>query len=622
MKKWKSKVRLAAATVLTGVMSVNMFSVPVQAEALEETETPGVYGDETEGGFQDSYQGVISDIEQTEEDMSLPTVSSEVMPFYFGSMDAEMDYPVYFINDVRDLPYINLSDWVNIMTEMLGGEGSSYRLELETDNSVAMVTRENGYSMVIDFENPSIIFDDYDLFVHYGDKSLIDVVSSRYTDENGGSTLIERIEKGSFDRNGKELELDLAAYQIPLFYSADDGLYLLPLQTLSDFLSAPIINGLFLYNTEAVYVGYSEELGIDSGNITPMGESYFSAPADLLSDELAWYSYCELCLALDNLYGLKEIHDISSFDSIFTYTGYKHDLTSNDPNVKDGALDDFINYYIDDFHSGFTFASYRTEELQEIGGGGLSSRRDRDVTQIYYNARENADHAVQPYEEVGNTAYITFDHFTMTKTADDYFTIPEDLETDPFSQTLETPELILYAHKQITRENSPIENVVIDLSLNGGGDVDAAVTVAAWYLGEASLSIRSSMTGAISTGTYRFDANLDGEFDDEDTVRDKNLFCVIGPYSFSCGNLVPNIFKSSGRVTLLGKQSGGGSCSVLPMSTAYGTLFQISSPNRLSYLKNGSYYDIDMGIEADCVIVRPENFYDRNGLTDYINNLF
>ncbi len=51
----------------------------------------------------------------------------------------------------------------------------------------------------------------------------------------------------------------------------------------------------------------------------------------------------ELCLALDNLYGLKEIHDISSFDEVFTETGYKHDLLSTDPNVKDGALLDFIN---------------------------------------------------------------------------------------------------------------------------------------------------------------------------------------------------------------------------------------------------------------------------------------
>ena len=58
------------------------------------------------------------------------------------------------------------------------------------------------------------------------------------------------------------------------------------------------------------------------------------------------------------------------------------------------------------------------------------------------------------------------------------------------------------------------------------------------------------------------------------------------------------------------------------MSTAYGTSFQISSPNRMSYLKNGSYYDTDLGIEPDCYIVKPDNFYDREALTDYINQLF
>ena len=130
------------------------------------------------------------------------------------------------------------------------------------------------------------------------------------------------------------------------------------------------------------------------------------------------------------------------------------------------------------------------------------------------------------------------------------------------------------------------------------------------------------MTGATSTSTYRADINLDGEFDERDTVQDKNLFCLIGPYSFSCGNLVPNLFKSSRRVTLLGRESGGGSCSVLSMSTAYGTLFNISSPLRMSFLMNGSFYDTDTGIEPDCVIVQPENFYDREALTEYINQLF
>ena len=130
------------------------------------------------------------------------------------------------------------------------------------------------------------------------------------------------------------------------------------------------------------------------------------------------------------------------------------------------------------------------------------------------------------------------------------------------------------------------------------------------------------MTGAASTATYRADINLDGVFDEKDTVRDKKLFCLIGPYSFSCGNLVPNVFRSSRRVTLIGKESGGGSCSVLPITTAYGTLFHISSPKRISYLKNGSYYNTDTGVEPDCVIVKPENFYNREALTEYINQLF
>ena len=42
----------------------------------------------------------------------------------------------------------------------------------------------------------------------------------------------------------------------------------------------------------------------------------------------------------------------------------------------------------------------------------------------------------------------------------------------------------------------------------------------------------------------------------------------------------------------------------------------------MSYQKNGSYYDIDTGIEPDCYIVKPENYYDREALTDYINQLF
>ena len=474
------------------------------------------------------------------------------------------------------------------------------------------------------FEAETISFDDYDAFIQMnGGNSLLDNVSDDYTDENGEPILIERIKKGSFDRYGKQLDLDLSAYRISLYWNDEEGIYLIPLQTPSDFLFANVFGKSLLYNTEAVYCADANLLGIADGEFTELGDSYYySVPSGMLSEDLAWYSYCELCLALDNLYGLKESHDISSFDQVFRETGYAEDLMSTDPNIKDGALMDFINYYLDDMHSDFTFSSYLTDEAETIGGAGLASIRDSEVYQIYGQARENADHTIESYEEIGNTAYVTFDHFTMNEPAQTYYEGEVEVESDPASDSLETAALIIYANEQITREDSPIENVVIDLSLNGGGAVDAAALVAAWYLGEASMSLKSTMTGATSTSTYRADINLDREFDEKDTVQDKNLFCIISPYSFSCGNLVANLFKSSGRVALIGRESGGGSCAILPISTAYGSLFQISSPLMISYMKNGSYYDTDTGIEPECVIVRPENFYDREALTQYINQLY
>lgn len=165
------------------------------------------------------------------------------------------------------------------------------------------------------------------------------------------------------------------------------------------------------------------------------------------------------------------------------------------------------------------------------------------------------------YEEIGNTAYITFDIFSMSTTdLDDYYQ-EEDLASFGDDDTF---ALLMKAHKQIHRENSPIENVVVDLSCNAGGDADCAIFLIAWFLGEAAIGTKDCMTGAMCTSTYRCDASRDRKFDEGDTVTDKNLFCLISPFSFSCANLVPCMFKESGRVTLSGRASGGGACNVQP----------------------------------------------------------
>ena len=116
--------------------------------------------------------------------------------------------------------------------------------------------------------------------------------------------------------------------------------------------------------------------------------------------------------------------------------------------------------------------------------------------------------------------------------------------------------------------------------------------------------------------------NLDGKFDENDRgLTGKKIYVLTSPVSFSCGNLVPNILKHSNKVTLMGRTSGGGACCVLPMSTAYGSAFNLSGPMCLSFTKNGAFYDIESGAEPEIALMHPASFYDRAGLTEYINTI-
>ena len=279
-----------------------------------------------------------------------------------------------------------------------------------------------------------------------------------------------------------------------------------------------------------------------------------------------------------------------------------------------------INNYLDDLHSSFVSWSYLTGPIDHKVDPGPSASRLIGHLMTNWELRDEAfPDGFPTYEEVGNTAYITFDNFTLeADEGNDYYGY-ESTDDIPFNDTI---AMVIRAHEQITREDSPVENVVIDLSCNTGGTVDTAAYLLAWFLGEASISIKDTFTGAMANTTYRADVNLDREFDERDTLAGKKLFCLISPVSFSCGNLVPSALKESGRVTLLGRTSGGGSCTVQPISSAWGTSFNISSSKRMSFLKNGSFYDIDRGAEPDFVITDPARYYDRAALTDYINGLF
>ena len=537
-------------------------------------------------------------------DPNTASVSSKTVTLYtFSTQDPE-NTTLYFVNG-GEIPYASLEEYMDHLEYVASGNTQGYNLTFKADGDKVSFVRENGYSADFDFQKNTIHFTDYNMFVKTPNGPLIDVT---WINDNVAQ-LFQKDEGRSYERYGHEVTVPLSEYGIRMLHK--DGGYYIPLQTFSDLFMAP----------KAASVMYNGDVVIITGVLTDdLSKVYYSVPKSERSKEVAEFDYNELCLALDHFYGLKEVHWIKNFDAIFRECGYDYELKSTNQTVADVALYQFIISQLDDLHSGFNSVSFRTDkeaynnEISKMHVG-YSTRSFIIERNMLLKAREKYyPNGVPHYEEVGNTAYITFDSFGDAHRAD-YYSTPKADELD------DNIRLMQYAYDKITRKGSPIKNVVMDLSVNTGGTTYDALYVTGLFLEEAQISAADEMSGALTSAHYRVDINRDHLFDEKDTLAGKgyNLYCLESPVSFSCGNLVPNIFKDTTHVTLIGQTSGGGSCTVQLLSTSSGTMFQVSGNMRMSFIKNGAFYDIDRGAEPDIYIRDLSVLYDRQKLTDFIN---
>ena len=590
------------------------------------------------------------------------TIAKKEMPLYISSLESAWpaDFPVYFVDGAADLPWLDLKDFGELMDAMLaskeGKEGESV-LTVTMDDEKGTITWMRGDSdlVIFSFAEQQITWSDYQGFSRRPGRPYLDLLQGFMSVEGDGQPGI--LKAGAVrERRGDVLTLDLKKYGVPML--ALDGLHLVPLQTLAAFFLSP--DSLSLYcNQECLILTSPAEFNqmtvamqsvtsVSPDDLTALQDlppeeaeamameilmqafasqeqptlynTYRSGPQGERSLALADYGLHELAMELDTLYGLKDAHDIDDFMLYFLETGLLTPLMSADPAEADGAIRDLANIWLDDGHTEYYSGSYLAGrnplEAAGQGGGGFSKSGRKALRETLGEIRRQALGDVIPgYMEIGDTAFVTLDGFVCLNA--DYYADTENLPGDTFAA-------IIDAHKQITRENSPVRNVVLDLSINNGGMAPAAVYLISWMVGDARISLKNTVTGAESTVEYRADVNLDHVFDEQDTLagRGLRLFCLTSPASFSCGNLIPWAFKEDGTVKLLGSMTGGGSCVTLPLTTAWGTSYNTSGPNRLSFMKNGSYYDVDRGVEPDYVISSYERFYDREALAEYIRNLY
>lgn len=537
---------------------------------------------------------------------------------------------LYFKEGAEDIPYVNIEELCNYY----------FTVEYPEKYKVLITSKNNNYTstVLIDLTKRKIYFSNYDHYISQfyseSSKTFFDLANVQEND-------FIKIEK-SFNSWGAPIEVNFSGFEDFVLCAEIDG-------KLNYYVSLNTFGNLFT-NYRYVYNG-KEEYGIDE-IINKIGNFYRfdeGTGKKMRSSALTDFTYNELCINLDLNYGLKELHcnKFDCFDSYFEYVGLKSKLLNPDPEIFCKAIWDLCEAYFSDNHSNFKLVSYycgydiakKFAERVETGDENLLTGNSiSKKMELYYTARQNAYGENVPgleFSDDGKTAIVRFDEYTAAEDSDLNAIINETNKklkktTEEICELIKTDytaiqkdivtEYYLYCVNKMIKEKPGVENVILDMSNNGGGACRTAVATLAWMLGEVQTNITNSITGAKCSSVYVCDINADGKFDENDTIKDKKLFCLISPASFSCGNMVPAMLKSSDRVVLLGETSGGGSACVYDTMAADSTIFRISSRYVMSENKNGSNYDIDKGIEPH-VRLQPETLYNKKKICSIVADM-
>ena len=548
----------------------------------------------------------------------IKTIESKVYRAPTALGDVDPNSPVLnvsFFDISKDVPYIKVNEFLDTYFNgfLCGGQTVISCEDGVLTNNLTNVT------MKFDVKNNTISTKDLDLFTSIMATDVIhrDVLSA-LTDSS--ASLVE--DKCS-RKAGKEMVWNLDDYYMNLV-SYDKEVYV-PFSILETIFLAPL--GLTIaFNGNDFYYSNTAVMYTTDGKVNEFGKAYYSGSLANLasrSESYSKYFYGSFLFTMENYNGKYQTMGYTSLDEALEDKGFKTKLLSSDSLLADKALADVINsMFCDGGHTAFYNCGVNvsldasrdkimSKGLLKYDTRAVSSRRVEDVLQDErgvktYKLTENLKIS-------GQTAVISFDQFSLN--AQNRVPTKETVADDKVS----TFAILYNSFNTIKNINNNIKNVVIDVSLNGGGQAPALGEALGFLTNDDIVfTVENPVTGAINTETVKYDTDLDGDFNDDDSYEGMfNFYILTSDCSFSCGNALPCIAKDYGYAKIIGATSGGGDCTVGYACAIDGTSWQMSATASIIH-KDGT--NVDSGAVVDYKI-SVSHFYDVEWLNSYLNTL-
>ena len=502
-----------------------------------------------------------------------------------------------------EVPYLNLKDGASVIADIRKshiGETASCEASIK-DNQLTYKV-ENGNSAVFDIDKQTITFADFDAFYNVAStKPMTPITPSA---DSKAFKLIKQEYQA-----GKEVTFDLKPYSHLDIYRSGDAFYV-PYTVFSDVFLSSQNSSNFAYNFKDFY--FLNNVAVLTKNIlgetavTDLGRKYYeeAKQSATISREYAAFTYDSLCFNLDHTYGLKADKSIASFDSYFTSKGYREDLLSGDAHTMDNALAYALSTLLDG-HTG----KDGTSPLYPYGENTADIKKF-DPARIAWDAgqekltsdKEKAEIKIGlNMEPVSGAAFINFNEFTET----DEELLYTDLDLEPI---ISTALIFKNAYQTITSNEykDKTKYVVVDLSTNIGGAIDAVIYSLSTLLGEIFIDSINPISGAHNRSYYKVDINNDGKIDANDKSLKElgyKIAFIDSGYTFSSGNALPVFAKENdSSILTIGEKTGGGPCALRQTVSPIGATFSQSGLTVLAKKDGSGWKNIEGGVAADQAI--------------------
>lgn len=516
----------------------------------------------------------------------------------------------YFLND-GEVPFVDVNDFVNSLNGYFNISGYNVKYQINK------------------------LFNTYELYWYSGtsklsfkvnwEKNTIDVNDDNvfYFINSGEATNYSyNLKSSSYLTNySQTIQYDLGKYGIDIYYY--DEKVLVPFCVLNLLFCSSAYLSVY-FNGDAYWV-YDLYYSSSDGSYNDLRNNRYTNT--LATSDVREMSLKFLEFTLDYYYGLKNYYNIDTFVNYIS-DDIKEQILSSDPEVFTLGYLNLFQKKLDELHTNFTNSSFYNSNdktyhlLNEDYTGDTWTKYYNLYDELYKQAQTDLGDKFNSYVRFASdkTAIISFDSFDTGTNAELYNsngTVKDD------AYLYDSFFLFKKALDDIQNKGT-IENIIIDLTRNGGGNVGAMYRVLGYLTDDYIISGKHNYLNQQSYySQYLVDTNSDGNYSDLDSYSNYNWNVLTSYNTFSAANSFTSIVQAMGIANIIGEKTGGGMCSIIPIILPDGTTVRISSPTaEMQIKKNGNYITytpIQGGISPDYTL-NQEYFYNDTYLADFVEN--